>query len=152
MIDNKWFCEPDEQRECWCFLFPQLKDNSVIDGWEIGYGNPSKLTRKIKNKKQNEEQMIRELLCELYHCRKKCITLITYAYDVLLILRTRIILLNIKDACFHGIKHICIEKLLEEYFLCNIIKSSTMIESSNQAEVLWNLFLKIGPMFPVGVI
>ena len=159
MIDNKWFCEPNEQRESWCFLFLKV-NHFVIDGWEVGYGNPTMLVRKVANRKSRERELIKELLQELYHCRRENIMLITYAYSALPTLRTRIILLNLKDACLHGIKYISIEKLLEEYFLLlnstNISelvrKMNIEMEGSSQAKLLWNLFMRIGPMLPAGVI
>lgn len=162
MIDNKWFCEPNEQRESWCFLFLQMNDRCIICRWEVGYGNPTMLVRKVTNRKSREREIIKELLRELYYCREESITLITYGHDVLSMLRTRIILLDIEDTSLHGVKHISIEKLLEEYFLLDVIKSSTMLElaskmnirqdESNKVQLLWHIFLRIGPMLPTGVI
>jgi len=162
MIDNKWFCEPNDQRESWCFLFLQMNDHCIICRWEVGYGNPTMFVRKVTNRKSREREIIKELLRELYCCRKEGITLITYRYDVLSMLRTRIILLNIEDVCLRGLNYICIEQLLKEYFLSGTLNLSDMPElvkkmnietsGSSQVQLLWSLFLRIGPMLPSGVI
>ena len=167
MIENKWFCEPDDQRECWCFLILHMDYNEEdfnITGWEIGYSNPRKIVRKIKNSKSNEKQIIKELLHELYYCRKNRIILITFGVDVFPAIRTRIILMDLKDASLRRIKYISVEKLIAEYFLFYIFNSTAtalpMIikrmnianEKSSDVEMLWKIFLRIGPVLPDGVI
>lgn len=162
MIDNKWFCEPNDQRESWCLLILQVNDHFAINGWEIGYGNPKMLLRIISNNKSREREIIKELLRDLYYCRREGIVLITFRDDVLPMLRTRIILLNIEDVCLRGLNYICIEQLLKEYFLSGTLNSSDMPElvkkmsietsGSSQVQLLWSLFLRIGPMLPSGVI
>ena len=162
MIDNKWFCEPDDQRECWCFLILKRNNQSVIDGWEMGYGNPSKLTRMIKNKEQTEEKIIYELLHELYRCKRETITILTYRKDDYPILRTRIALRGIREVYLCGMKHICIEKVMEEYFLFDISENISIYEladklkiaeeNRNTVKLLWKLFLTMGPLLPIGVI
>lgn len=162
MIDNKWFCELNEQRESWCLLILQVNDHFAINGWEIGYGNPSKLVRIIGNSKSNEKKIIKELLQEIYYCRREGISLITFKANALKILRTRIVLFNIEDVCLRGLNYICVEQLLKEYFLSSTLNSSDMPElvkkmsietsGSSQVQLLWSLFLRIGPMLPSGVI
>ena len=150
MIDNKWFCEPDEQRETWCFLNLHVNDNYIIKGWEIGYGNPTILIRELKNKKTQEKELIKELLSQLYHCRKEDILLIMYI-NILTILRTRIIILNIKNASLYGLKYVCIEEILQNYFQ-QIEKIKIEVKEKKQTQFLWNLLIKIGPLLPRGVL
>lgn len=161
MIDNKWFCEPDDQRESWCFLFLKVSKHNIIESWEIGYGNPTTLVRTLVNHKSKEKEIIKELLRELYYCRKKDVILITYSLDVLPILRTRIILLNIEDASLYRIKHVSVERLLSDYFLPEIMNSSLSdlvkrmgIEVKNpcQVDLLRHLLIQIGTLLPYGVI
>lgn len=165
MIDNKWFCEPDDQRDSWCFLVLQLEERDfVINGWEIGYGNPRKLIRIISSSKSSEKEIIKELLQEIYYCRRKGIQVITFGTDVLPVLRTRIILLDLKDVSLRGVKHICIEKIIKEYFLLygfntsisNMLeiarKMNIEMKDLSRVELLHNLFLRIGPMLPDEVI
>ena len=147
MIDSKWFCEPDEQRETWCFLNLHENDNCNIVGWDVGYGNPTTLLCEIKNQKTKEVEIIKELLIHLYHCRKDNIILITNTSDVLPILRTRILLLNVKEVCFYGLKYICIEEIMLTYF-----QHVNLINESKQIWFLWSLLQKIGPLLPKGVL
>jgi hypothetical protein len=149
MIDNKWFCEPDEQRETWCFLNLHVTENCIISDWEVGYGNPTMIVREIKSQKTIEIEIIKDLLTQLYHCRKENILLITYS-DVLSILRTRIFILNIKDASLYGLKHICIKEILKTYFQ-QVDKLNIQIKETKQIQFLWNLLLRIGPLLPRGV-
>lgn len=167
MIENKWFCEPNDQRECWSFLILRLDNqdrNFEIIGWDIVYANPRKLIRKLKNKKNGEKEIVNELLHEIYYCRKNNITLITFREDIIPIIRTRILLLNLNDASLRGIKYFSMEKLLKKYFLFYMSNTSTTRPSviinkmnvSNEklsdVEMLWKIFLKIGPLLPDGVI
>ena len=150
MIDNKWFCEPDELREIWCFLNLHVNDKDIIEGWEIGYGNPIVMMRKINHRKTNEKDIIKELLIQLYNCRKENILLITYTNNVLPILRTRILFLDIKEASLYGIKHISVEEILYTYFLYDA--NQELIDKNKKITFLWKLLLRIGPLLPRGVI
>jgi len=160
MIDNKWFCEPDELRESWCFLIlyqKDQKDDFVISGWEIEYGNSSRIIRKIYNSKNNEEGIINELLEEIHYCRKKRITIITFGFDVIPAIRTRISILDLKEVSLRGIRNIALEKLISENFLffnsnkspsIEMIAKKMNIESDcfSNVELLRNIFLRIGPL------
>lgn len=147
MIDNKWFCEPDDRRKTWCFLNLHVNEKNEVNGWNVGYGNPTKLLDEIKNKKTREIEIIKELLVHLYRCRKEDIILITIASDVLPILRTRILYRNIKAVSFYGLKYICIDEILQTYF-----HQDKVLNKSNEIQFFWNLWQKIGPLIPRGVL
>jgi len=167
MIDNKWFCEPNEERETWCFLTLQTKDlkgQLTLDGWTIGYGNPNTIHREIHSNGDNEREILEQLFRELYYCRRKGITLVTFGKNILPILRIRTAQRNLKDASFRGIDIICLEDLLETYFdpvfygtsdsglveVCQKINIET--NGTTNTELMLQLLLRIDPLLPQGVI
>lgn len=164
MIDNKWFCEPNDLRESWCFLSLDVggwNEGSVITSWEIGYANPAKLIRKINCDESSENKVIGKLLNEIFYCRKNGIKIITYGNNVVPALRTRILVLGLAEVGLHGMDLICIEDLLSKFFLFDdnsltggptsgVLKKIGVADGSG-AELLWRLFQKICPLIPGGV-
>ena len=165
MIDNKWFCEPNDLRESWCFLSLDVKDGDedfAISSWEIGYASPAKLLRKINCDESDEDKIIGKLLDEIYYCRKNRIKIITYGKNVVPLLRTRIVVLGLCELSLHGVDFICIEDLLSKYFLFDaenqnrgslpdFLKKIGAV-NGNEVEMLRRLFQKIGLLLPSGVI
>ena len=166
MIDNKWFCEPNDARESWCFLSLKVnkKDvDDVISGWEICYGNPNRVTRMATDTPSNEKEVIKGLIHEIYYCRKKDIDIITFGNTVIPLLRTRIVFHGISDVSLRSVKFLSIKKILQDYFFIvgeDASKSvydfawEMNIEEGDMAEteLLRDVFLKIGALLPVGVI
>ena len=160
MIDSKWFCEPNDYRESWCFLKiyqTQIKNESIISGWELGYGNPNQLTRIIKNENIDEKEIIRALFKEIFFCRKNKIKLITYEQSIPL-LRSRVLFLKMQEISLKGISFICILNLLKQYFSINDMlfqlagKMKIKIKGIKEIEIIRNIFIRIGPLLPEGVI
>lgn len=156
---------PDDDRAPWCFLTLELGAEKRITGWQAAYGNPRRITRTLSGNGSSEEELIRGLFEEIRFCRRMGTTLITLGAEVLPALRTRTLLLGLDGAGLRGVKHICIERLLRDYFLGfeggmdlpharRILKSaeSAHIETDGLKgpEVLWRLFLEVGPLLPKG--
>ncbi len=166
MIGNRWFCEPDDERESWCFLVLNRgnPESSSITGWHVGYGNPKKTTRTLSSSPSSEEEIIRELLEEIYHCRREGILVITVKRETMPALRSRVLLLGLEGVSLRGVKHVCIEELLDEYFLdlggpdsFNISGLSGLGErigvktdGLGETEMAREVFLRIGPLLPEG--
>jgi len=166
MIESKWFCMPDDDREPWCFLTLELDAGKRITGWQAGYGNPRRITRMLGGNESSEEEIIQRLLRlfeEIRFCRRMGTTLITLGAEDLPALRTRTLLLGLDGAVLRGLKHICIERLLRDHFLGfeggvdlpharSILKSaeSAHVETDGlkEPEVLWRLFLEVGSLLP----
>lgn len=166
MIENKWFCEPNDIRESWCFLSLKVnkKDvDDVISEWEICYGNPNQVTRMVTDTPSNEKELIKRLIQEIYYCRKKDIMIITFSNTVLPLLRTRIVFHGIDNISLRNVKFLSIKKILQDYFFIvrkDAIKSvydfawEMNIEEGDmsETELLRDVFLKIGALLPAGVI
>lgn len=167
MIGSKWFHEPDDERESWCFLTLEqdCSANSSIIGWRMGYGNLVKMVRTLENEGSDEREVILELLEEFSYCRRENITLITDGSDVLQRLRTRILASNVPSVSLKGIRQISIESVLENYFegvnsLKDLASLGVNIElreenkldgrTTKNPKLLWRIFLKIGPLLPKG--
>lgn len=161
MIGNRWFCQPDDERESWCFMVLELKqeDNGFLAGWEISYGNPKRTVRTLENAGSNEVEILRELVKEINYCRRKQIPVITLRDDIIPKIRTRILYSTLEEASFQGLENISIESLLRENFvgadlrnrqsvkgLCEELKIETANRS--ETELLREAFLRIGPLVP----
>ncbi len=166
MIDSVYFCEPDDTRESWFFFTLQEKkqnDEISISGWNACYGNPNRVIRKLSDDKSDEKTTIISLCNELFYCRKKDIPIMTFERNIVPILRTRIACLGIHDVSFRKLQTISLEKILQDYFhLSNadtipppsILTKELNIEQGNMSEpeLLYNIYKKIGPLIPTGVI
>jgi len=167
MIDNKWFCEPNDQRETWCFLSLQTENidrQSIITGWQIGYGNPNTVNRVINADSSSANDILAGLFSEIYYCRRQGIKLVTYEENLLPILRTHAIKVALSDASLRGLHAICIENLLHTYFklgefdtsddglleLCGKMGIASNVET--QVELFQKILVRIGPLLPQGVI
>ncbi|KXB08200.1 hypothetical protein AKJ58_00600 [candidate division MSBL1 archaeon SCGC-AAA385D11] len=164
MIDNKWFCEPNDERESWCFLILEQRNSEgdgSITGWQIGYGNPKKMTRTLSSSGSSEEEIIQGLLDEIYYCRREGILMITAERDSVPALRTHILLLGMEEASFRGVEYVCIDRLLEEHFLglgdldgssgrsiLELGERIGIVEDCEETELLRRIFLRIGPLLP----
>lgn len=159
MIGNKWFCEPDDERESWCFLVLEFEDRSKklkIPGWKIGYGNPEKMVRKLEKTDCKEEEILESLLGEIHYCRRQGIPVITTEKEEILALRTRLFL-GKEETSLQKVELLNIEQLLKEHFLVSELSSDLSKlaerlgiekESSGRVELLRDIFLKIGPLLP----
>lgn len=166
MIDNIWFCEPNDARESWCFFTVKLKKheaNDAIASWEVCYTNPNRVIRMAGNDTPSEEELLRGLLREIYYCRKKEITLITFGENVIPLLRTRIVYHCIRDVNLRSLKVLSIQKILQDYFFFgkdNTVSSISDFafemknppDANTETETLYEIFKRIGPLLPSGVI
>ena len=167
MIDNKWFCEPNDQREIWCFLSLQtenLEGQSIIAGWQIGYGNSNTVSRMINADSGNENDVLAGLFSEIYYCRRQGIRMVTYEENLLPILRTHAVQAALSDASLRGLHAICIENLLHTYFELGEVDTSDdgLLElcrkmgiadnGSTKVGLLHEILVRIGPLLPQGVI
>ncbi|KXB07755.1 hypothetical protein AKJ51_00130 [candidate division MSBL1 archaeon SCGC-AAA382A20] len=159
MIENKWFCEPDDERESWCFLVPELnteREECRITGLEVGYGNPKKMVRKLEKTDCKEEEILEKLLGEICYCRKRGIPIITAAKKEILTLRTRL-LLGKEKTSLQKVELLNIEQLLKEHFLVSKLSSNLSKlaeklgigkESSGRVDLLREIYLRIGTLLP----
>lgn len=166
MIGNRWLCEPDDERESWCFLTLEREDSAgkgdAFAGWEISYGNPRKIVRSL-NSESNEKESLQDLSNELHYCRSEGITVFNFRENALPALRTHLLLNDIGVVSLRGIENIPIERLLKENFhnlelnpskngldsiprLCETVSIQT--ENFSNTELLWKVLLKIGPLLP----
>lgn len=165
MIENRWFCEPDDERESWGFFSLERKESGeaeTVTGWKIGYGNPEKMVRKVSNKRSDEREVLKELAKELSYCRQNQVLFVTYE-PTLPVIRTRTVILGLKEVGLRGIKHMCLEKVLERYFsglpgrgdlrqisdLLGLIELGEERSSEpEQLELLRRVLLAVGPLLP----
>lgn len=166
MIGGKWFSKPDDERESWCFLILRLdssegdREKSII-GWQAGYGNPRKITRILNDDGSDEMETVKKLLAEMQSCRRGGVTLITLDAEFLPALRTCALLLGLNGAGLQAVRHLCVKELLEKYFLgvrlgdlsgaraiLKLIDPSIETDDLQEVQVLWRLFLAIGPLLP----
>ena len=166
MIDNIWLCEPNDARESWCFLELKLKKqdaNDVISGWEATYANPNRVVHKANDTRSDEKESLKKLFFHIYRCRKKEIPIITFGSNVIPVLRTRILCQGIRDESLRSVKTISLQKILQDYFCFDndnsILSASDFvaglkIEQGNatETELLYDVFTRIGPLLPAGVI
>ena len=167
MIDNKWFCEPNDQRETWCFLSLQTENidrQSIITGWQIGYGNPNTVNRVINADSSSANDILAGLFSEIYYCRRQGIKLVTYEENLLPILRTHAVQAALSDASLRGMHTICIENLLQTYFelgefdpsddgLLELCKKMVIADNgATKIGMLHQILVRIGPLLPQGVI
>lgn len=165
MINNKWFCEPDDSRLSWCFLSLRTAsrdDSPSISGWEIAYGNPVKIVKVLQSDRGNEGELIKQLLDELYLCKKHAIPVIIYEAGVFSLLRTRIVILDLKGVSLRGVKYVALKRLLDDYLQLDEVRSQSLVEMAEQlhiethgkseTEILHAVFIRLGPVLPSGVI
>lgn len=123
MIGCEWLYKPDDDREDWCFLIIDIDESTEdyshrIAGWRIGYGNPVRMVRTTSgpsNGEVSEREIVKRLLKELQFCRDKGTKVVTVDKNLLVILRTRILLLGLK-ASLRKVRHICLGDLIERHF------------------------------------
>ena len=122
-VGKWWFYAPNDERESWCFLTLKI-DRSVqelggkILGWQVGYGNPKKMTRIVGEEAtgcESEREVLEKILEEIRFCSYRGIKLITFNQEILSGIRTKILLLELNRS-FHGVSHVCISDLLRNYF------------------------------------
>jgi hypothetical protein len=166
MIDNIWFCEPNDARESWCFFAIKVKKqdgSDTIAGWEICFANPNRTVRKVADAQSDEKELLKGLLHELYYCRKNDIKIITFETNTIPILRTRIIFHDIHNISFRSLQVISIQKLLQEHLFFGEDNSVPSIsdfcsrmkigrQDRDETELLHDIFKRIGPLLPPGVI
>lgn len=159
MIGNKWFCQPDDKREAWCFLTLERDGESegcAIRGWKVGYGNAKKMVRKSEKTACREKTALKSLLREVYHCKKQNIPIITRKEEAQ-ILRTRLFFLGKEDVNLQNVEFLYMKELLKRHFVSSEIPSSIeglakriSIErkNSDKVELLRKIFLRILPLLP----
>lgn len=162
MIGNKWICEPDDKREVWCFLkLVRKRSEKMLAGWEISYGNPEEIVRSLDSK-GGEEEILHDLLEQLYRCKSEGITVFTFGESAFQDLRTRCLLTSSNGASLRGVENLSIERLMEENFSLEVNPSegglkniSSLCEAldiqigdCSDTELLWKILLRIGPLLP----
>ncbi len=165
MINNKWFCSPDNYRESWCFLIfdnKKVKNTIEIQSWNLGYGNPHQLIKLKTSKGKQERKVINDLLQELNYCRKNHLRIITLYENDVKILRTRCIQLQIQDASLQKINYMSLEGIIQTYFTFDYKKDESIFnqianilnikeKDESKPEQFRKILNKIGPLLPRGV-
>jgi hypothetical protein len=166
MIDNIWFCEPNDARESWCFFSMKSKEidsHQCIIEWEAIYANPSKVTYKAKNTPSAEETLLREILFHVSMCRKKEIPIITYERKIIPILRSRLLFHGMCNISLRNLKTLSLQDLLQDYFYFGTTNSflsasdfarELKIDENglSETELCYVIFKRMGPLLPLGVI
>jgi len=173
---KRLFSAVDDDVEYWFFLVLERESQSPepgtpVAGWQAVYGNPEKMTRSLGSKGPGEGEILEELLREIRHCRREGATLVTFRAGALPRLRTRMLLRGLGGADFRGVRHICVEGLLKNYYgmegsLEEIARALEVdggdgddsiprrmgeggkVVGSPRARILWEIFRKVGPMLP----
>jgi hypothetical protein len=119
MIDNIWFCGPNDARESWCFFTMKLKEidgHQCVTGWEVTYANPARVTYKTKNTPSAEEILLRQILFHISTCKKKRALFITYERKIIPILRSRLLCHGMCNINLGNLKILSVQQLLEDFF------------------------------------
>ncbi len=166
MIDNIWFCEPNDARESWCFFTMKLKEidgHQCVTGWEVTYANPTRVTYKTKNTPSTEEILLRQILFLISTCKKKGALFITYERKIIPILRSRLLCHGMCNISLRSLKILSVQQLLEDFFYfgpTNSILSTydfareLKIDENglSETELCLAIFRRLGPLLPRGVI
>lgn len=142
------YSEPNNDREAWAILTLECAKGKIT-GWRIGYGNAVKITRVAEQKVKDEKGVMKELLKEIRTCRKKGTLLITFHRHALTLLRTKLLILGI-DASLRGLRNVCVEEIMSQYF--NTKKIPVGDDVKHDPNALWAFFKKIGSLVPQRVL
>lgn len=140
--ENDVYSEPDSTREPWAFLVVETTPDGKISGWQVGYGNSTRITR-IEHSLGGDERIILQYLVKEICANKRAKILITRSREVLPLLRSRI-LQHRARVSFRGLRHVCLEVLLALHF--SNIQEITMV-AQNPREI-WKLLISVGPLVP----
>lgn len=166
MIDNIWFCEPNDARESWCFFTMKLKEidaHQSVTEWEVTYANPTRVTYKTKNTPSAEEVLLRQILFHISMCKKKEVPFITYERKTIPILRSRLLYHGMCNISLRNLKTLSIQQLLQDYFYfgtTNSLQSASDFAKElkidenglTETELYYRIFMRLGSLLPEGVI
>lgn len=166
---RQWQGTLDDSVEPWCFLILEMgsESNSHIRGWELGFGNPMRLTRSQSvspSLNLTEKEVLDQLFGELDQHRYEGMTVITPTSQTLALLRTRVLVYPQLDAtAFRGLSHFNIDALIQDFFLPKVeVEFSRMelevdtekqcledlVREISSVELIWNLLNVLGPWVP----
>jgi len=166
MIDNVWFCEPDDSGQSWCFFTMKLKEidaHQSVTEWEVTYANPTRVVYKTNNTTSDEEILLRQILFHISMCKKKEVPFITFERKIIPILRSRLLCHGMCKISLRNLKTLSLQQLLQDYFYFDTTNSilsaydlvrELKIDKNGltETELYHVIFKKIGPLLPLGVI
>ena len=166
MIDNIWFCEPNDARESWCFFTMKLKEidaHSTVTEWEVTYANPTRVIYRTNNAPSTEEVLLRQILFHISRCKKKGIPIITYERKIIPLLRSRLLCHGMCNISLRSLKILSLQQLLQDFFYFgttnSILSASDFAKELKidengltETELCYVIFKRIGPLLPQGVI
>lgn len=143
MLGNDiWYSEPDNNRKAWAFLSIETHGEEIV-GWWVCYGNSAQIVKVVHVQGSQEPEALERLVNEIQECRRGTV-LITYNRRTLPILRRRILKRNTKGVSLRGLKHVCIQDLLDRYFG----SEGGADDADRDPSSLWTVFTRIGPLVP----
>lgn len=134
---------PNDGRESWVILRTKSSRSGEVVEWELTHANSARTVRTARSVAGGEQSMLKLLAEEIDKC-KRGVLLITSSADVLPLLRRRFIQ-NRVAVTFRGLRHLCIEGLVKEFFGEGY---GNPAENTAENSKLWELLVTIGPLVP----